>query len=641
MKRLMKNRKWTLLVVILFLTLLSGVGAALPDLNVTAISVNLGGGDVLFAHEPNTIRATIRNFGDQPATPFDITLEVGSYIETRRRTTNLNAGSSTTITFNGYSPSATGPVTIRVTVDSSDEVAESDEGNNVLESTQTVYYNGYKGKRWTDGSDINTTAGPYEGHINMTYSPGNSVYSSAGWTAKTWSWTTSDLLIPDGATIVDARLYQGYTWDETPGGSPLWTMTFNTQTVTQVATYTDRKGYGSYNVPQGLVVYDVTAQFDPAGNSMTITPQAGNNNGIYGAFLVVVYEHASEKQRKIWINDEMDILNAGTERSVSNEEATAYANFEGVSTDDIASARAIAILQSASDVGKSKFFFNAQEYTGFWPDYKGTPQIGFSVYDVTSALMSGANVARLQSFISGSAGDNMYATNVILIVEKQDVVPAPVADFEADVTTPDIGQTVIFTDLSTNTPTSWAWTIEGTENTDYQYVDSTTSISQNPHVKFLVAGTYDVTLVATNAGGSDTKTETCYITVTAAPVPSIEVTLSSSSVTLANMVAGQDATGSTTVNVVASNGASWSVTASDGKIANKGFMVNGTTPLVSPFQLGKDGAGYQPLTSDYTGFMSGTSMGSFSETASLKQPVATGDAAGDYNITITFTGPIS
>jgi hypothetical protein len=95
------------------------------------------------------------------------------------------------------------------------------------------------------------------------------------------------------------------------------------------------------------------------------------------------------------------------------------------------------------------------------------------------------------------------------------------------------------------------------------------------------------------------------------------------------------------VNVVASHGASWSVSASDGKTTNKGYMVSGTTPLANPFQLGKDGSAYQALNADYTSFMSGTSMGSFSAMASLKQPVATGDADGTYGITITFTGSIA
>jgi len=45
------------------------------------------------------------------------------------------------------------------------------------------------------------------------------------------------------------------------------------------------------------------------------------------------------------------------------------------------------------------------------------PQLGFSVYDVTGALQDGANEARLQSYDSGTSGDNMYAATVILVAE--------------------------------------------------------------------------------------------------------------------------------------------------------------------------------------------------------------------------------
>ena len=263
---------------------------------------------------------------------------------------------------------------------------------------------------------------------------------------------------------------------------------------------------------------------------------------------------------------------------------------------------------------------------------------------IVTSLVEGKNSVTLgySRYLPGTGTAAFYKIPLAFLVVKRPLsVPAPVADFSADDTTPDVGQTVTFTDASTNTPTSWQWTIEGTENTDYEYVDSTSSTSQNPHVKFMNPGVYDVTLVATNAGGSGTTTKTDYITVTAPSVPTIEVTLNPESVSLTNMVPGQDATGSATVNVVASNGNSWSVSASDGKTTNKGYMVNGSTVLANPIQLGKDGSNYQALTSDYTNFMSGTTMGSFSATASLKQPVASGDAAGDYAITITFTGSIS
>jgi PKD repeat protein len=80
-------------------------------------------------------------------------------------------------------------------------------------------------------------------------------------------------------------------------------------------------------------------------------------------------------------------------------------------------------------------------------------------------------------------------------------VYAPVADFSASDTNPAIGVTITFTDLSTNTPTSWAWT----------FGDGGTSTSQNPTHAYSAAGTYAVSLTATNAAGSDIETKLTYI----------------------------------------------------------------------------------------------------------------------------------
>ncbi len=52
----------------------------------------------------------------------------------------------------------------------------------------------------------------------------------------------------------------------------------------------------------------------------------------------------------------------------------------------------------------------------------------------------------------------------------------PVADFTADNTNPGVSQTVYFTDLSTNSPTSWSWSFTPSTIT---YVGSTNQYSQN------------------------------------------------------------------------------------------------------------------------------------------------------------------
>lgn len=83
----------------------------------------------------------------------------------------------------------------------------------------------------------------------------------------------------------------------------------------------------------------------------------------------------------------------------------------------------------------------------------------------------------------------------------------PVADFSASETQITAGNSVTFTDLSENIPTSWSWTFEG----------GTPAISteQNPTVTYSDPGEYTVTLVASNAFGSDTETKTEYISVAA------------------------------------------------------------------------------------------------------------------------------
>ncbi|MCP4149786.1 MAG: PKD domain-containing protein, partial [bacterium] len=84
-------------------------------------------------------------------------------------------------------------------------------------------------------------------------------------------------------------------------------------------------------------------------------------------------------------------------------------------------------------------------------------------------------------------------------------VDPPVAEFTANTTTIEIGQSVNFSDLSTNSPTSWLWTFAGGT--------PSSSSDQTPSITYNTAGTYEVTLTATNAGGSDDETKSGYITV--------------------------------------------------------------------------------------------------------------------------------
>lgn len=84
---------------------------------------------------------------------------------------------------------------------------------------------------------------------------------------------------------------------------------------------------------------------------------------------------------------------------------------------------------------------------------------------------------------------------------------APVANFTATPVSGTAPLTVQFTDTSTNTPTSWSWDFGD---------ELGTSTEQNPSYTYASGESYTITLTATNAGGSDTKIKTDYITVTEA-----------------------------------------------------------------------------------------------------------------------------
>ena len=82
---------------------------------------------------------------------------------------------------------------------------------------------------------------------------------------------------------------------------------------------------------------------------------------------------------------------------------------------------------------------------------------------------------------------------------------APTADFSASPTSGDAPLNVDFTDLSTGNPDTWNWDFGNGVGTSSQ---------QNPSYTYDNAGTYTVTLTASNACGSDDEVKADYITVT-------------------------------------------------------------------------------------------------------------------------------
>jgi len=386
-------------------------GEDLPDLTVSTLASNNG---EVFSASENTYTATITNIGTGDAGAFAVKFNVSSVAGTVP-VTGLAAGANTTVTWTDETIRDAGDaVTITVTADPDGLITEANEENNQLSIEKTVVHNGYRGKRWTDGGDI-ATAVTYDVRGDLVYSSGNSTYLSAStypnWTDYVVTWTAGDLAVPESATIAGARLYVPYTWDKGPVFPEDVTLTFNGETVDRSAFYEDEKMWGS-SYPYGMTIYNVTDVFNAEDNTalLTNTFPGGGNVSIRGMLLAVVYDDGTTAPHTIIMNEGFDLLYGGEAQGTTPEQATAYAPFFGVETDDVLSAALITVAPGAGPT-KGDLLFNDQTWTRVW-NYTGTTQIGVDDRDVTAFLLTGENLVGFQS-----SADYMEAAAAFLVLE--------------------------------------------------------------------------------------------------------------------------------------------------------------------------------------------------------------------------------
>jgi PKD repeat protein len=92
-----------------------------------------------------------------------------------------------------------------------------------------------------------------------------------------------------------------------------------------------------------------------------------------------------------------------------------------------------------------------------------------------------------------------------IVVSTESSTNSPVANFSGNPTNICDGNSVNFTDASSNNPTSWSWAFPGGT--------PSSSSSQNPTVTYNTPGTYNVSLTASNSTGNNSYTRSSYITV--------------------------------------------------------------------------------------------------------------------------------
>lgn len=115
--------------------------------------------------------------------------------------------------------------------------------------------------------------------------------------------------------------------------------------------------------------------------------------------------------------------------------------------------------------------------------------------------------------VTNSSGtDNETIAGYIIVSE----TAGPLVNFIASDSITCSGVDILFTDLSSNCPTSWTWVFDPST---ISFTGGTNQTSQNPQVIFNAAGSYSVSLTVTNNAGSNTLVKDDYINIGGISLP--------------------------------------------------------------------------------------------------------------------------
>lgn len=140
-----------------------------------------------------------------------------------------------------------------------------------------------------------------------------------------------------------------------------------------------------------------------------------------------------------------------------------------------------------------------------WTFPGGTPPASIALNPIVTYASVGVYSVTLTAI--GPGGSDTETKNNYITVN---ACAAPTANFAAGPTQICVGQQVNFGDLSTGGPTTWNWTFTGG-------TPGTFNGQNPPTITYNIAGTYNVSLLVSNAFGNNTLTQTNLIQVSICP----------------------------------------------------------------------------------------------------------------------------
>jgi subtilisin family serine protease/PKD repeat protein len=174
---------------------------------------------------------------------------------------------------------------------------------------------------------------------------------------------------------------------------------------------------------------------------------------------------------------------------------------------------------AAAEDGTGSFATQSTNTTEFSPsvaeDWCFAGTLGASCFTVNLDAFVGNEVfVKFESYNAGPIGNNLFIDNININGTPSNLPPVP--SFSASTQQVCVGETVNFSDQSSNAPTSWNWTFPGGS--------PATSTAENPSIAYPISGTYDVTLEVSNASGTQTTSFTNEITVNVLPSVNLAAT---------------------------------------------------------------------------------------------------------------------
>ncbi len=403
-------------------------------------------------------------------------------------------------------------------------IATNSAGSSTNTATQTITVNAPIAATTT----ATTTATPLVASFTASPTSGTAPLTVQFMDTSTGSPTTWDWSFGDGGTNSgNTASNESPSYTYTTAGTYSVYLTIGdggvlpSSTSTQTTTITVNAGATTTStVP---AVTSVSPTYGPVSTGTTITI---TGTGFTGATAVTV---------------------GGTEATsftvVSDTEITATTPAEAAGTVDV-----IVTTPSgtSSAVAGDKYTFAAAATTVPLPIFYGSPMSGTAPLTVQFTDESTGNPASWSwNFGDGNTStlenptntyinngtysvslteENSLGSNTTTMTGYIVIGPTiPVAAFEESPTSGNPPLNVQFTDESTGSPTSWAWT----------FGDGGTSNLQNPSKTYQNAGTYTVTLTVTNSEGTSTNIATQTITVGAGGATTIPTSLPTTAPTFA------------------------------------------------------------------------------------------------------------